>query len=206
MDKKEALNIYDINISGDGGNQVAHEISRETYEYFSKNNELLINHIVYNEEVPDDVHIGDWYDCTSVYEIGDRYEMSCFTMTIEGNGESFQIDMSEKELEKLGVKIIKEEFSLEDRVESGEIKYFLAGIQKQFSGSCDFKIAIENSFDPKKLRVIVNSFQSKNMVVDMEYDGITQAFSEIIENSEHGVWKESWDHEYEFEVIKVDRT
>ena len=58
--------------------------------------------------------------------------MSCFTMTIEGNGESFQIDMSEKELEKLGVKVIKEEFSLEDQVESGEIKYFLVGIQKQF--------------------------------------------------------------------------
>ena len=53
MDKEEKK-IYDINISGDGGNQVAHEISSETYEYFSKNNELLINHIVYNEEVPDD--------------------------------------------------------------------------------------------------------------------------------------------------------
>ena len=26
---------------------------------------------------------------------------------------------------------------------------------------------------------------------------------EIIEDSEHGVWKESWDHEYEFEVIKL---
>ena len=113
-----AKNIYDINISGDGCNQVAHEISKETYDYFSKNNELLLNHIIYSEEVPEDVYIGDWYDCTSVYEIGDRYEMGCFTMTIEGNGESLQIDMSEKELEKLGVKVIKEEFSLEDRGES----------------------------------------------------------------------------------------
>jgi len=194
IDKKNPKHVYGISISGEGGKQIASEIPKATYEYFCKDNELLIDHICLGEEVPDEFHIGDWYDCSDTYETGDCYELGCCTMSIDGNGESHDININEKELKKLGVKLIREKQTIEELVKPGEIKYFLSGIEEQ-NGSMHYELEIEGSFDPKKLSLTIRHFQSREMITWLEYDG-----QSIVNGSG------DYEHEYVFEVIKVDKT
>ena len=191
---KNSKHLYEIEIRGEGGKQIANEISKMVYEYFCKDNDLLIDHICLGKEVPDKFHIGDWYDCGNVYETGDCFELGYCTMSIDGNGESHNINMNEKKLKKLGVTLIREKQTIEDSVKPGEIKYFLLGMQKQ-EGTMNYEIELEGSFTPKKLSLTVSHFDSREMITFLEYDG------QVIEN---GIG--DYSHEFIFEVIKVDKT
>ena len=157
-----------------------------------ENNELLVNHVFHGEKVPDEVHIGEWSECYDY--AADGYALGGCTLSLDGNEESHVINMDEKDLKKLGVKLIREKQTIEESVKPGEVCYFFSGIQDQ-DGGWSGELEIEEPFDPKKLELTISHFQSREIITDLVYDG------HEIECSEGSY--ESW---AEFEVIKVDKT
>ena len=184
---------YSVDIQGSGRSQRAGTISKAAYEYFSEDNELLINHIFHRDEVPDEVHIGDWFDCDDIYE-ANGYELNGCTLSLDGNGETHRIKMNEMELKNLGVKLIKKIQTIEKSVKSGEINYFISGIEEQ-DGGWHYDLEIKEPFDPKKLELTISNFQSREIITSLVYDG------HELEDPEG-----SYDTELVFEVIKVNKT
>ena len=211
IDNKNPIYHYEIAISGNGGFQIFFDISKAAYEYFCDDNELLINHIFHDEEVPEELSIGCWndlcegYECTQgYYELGDCGLSidSVGGLSIDGVDESYSLGLNGKELKNLGVKLIREKQTtmeeIKESVRPGEIKYFFSGWQEH-EGTWTYQLTTKKPFDPRKLEITVCEVESREMVTIIGYD-----YDD--EGEEFGFTGADINYDQTLEVIKVDKT
>ena len=94
---------YSVEVTGSGGERKSSAITKKTYEFFTNDNDLLISHVHddNNENIPEDVMIGPWYDA------GDFFESSCYSfgdssLTLDIEDKTIEIPLDEKTLKKNG--------------------------------------------------------------------------------------------------------
>jgi len=186
--------IYSVEISGSGGERKSSVITKKTYEFFANDNDLLISHVHddNNEDIPEDVMIGPWYDA------GDFFDSSCYSfddsaLTLNIEDKTIEIPMDEKTLKKMGVKLIRTKKDFKDDVKKGETGYFFLG-ERVEKGTTSSELVIDHPFNPKKLKVETCNFNGWETIDSITYD-------------EHDIdcyMGDSTHKNQEFEVIKVN--
>ena len=184
--------IYSVYISGSGGERKSSEITKKIYDFFVNDNDLLISHVHddNNENIPEDVMIGPWYDAS------DFFESSCYSfgdsaLTLDREDQTIEIPMNEKILKKMGVKLIRTKKDFKDGVKKGKTGYFFLG-ERAEKGTTSSELVIDHPFNPKKLKVETCNFNGWETI-----DSITYNNQEIEPHMGDSTHKEQ-----EFQVIK----
>ena len=185
---------YSVEVTGSGGERKSSAITKKTYEFFTNDNDLLISHVHddNNENIPEDVMIGPWYDA------GDFFESSCYSfgdssLTLDIEDKTIEIPLDEKTLKKMGVKLIRTKKDFKDDVKKGERGYFFLGEIAE-KGTTSSELVIDHPFNPKKLKVETCNFNGWETINSITYE-------------EHDIdcyMGDSTHKNQEFEVIKVN--
>lgn len=172
-DNKNLTYNYKIAFSGSGGFQIVEEISKATYEYFCDDDELLRDHVLDDEEAPDEFSIGYWADLCERFDLSSTQgycELGDCSLSINSVDESYSLGLNERELKDLGVKLIREkQTTMDESVRPGEIKYFFLGIEEH-EGTWTYQLTTKKPFDPRRLEITVGEFESREMVTSVWYD------------------------------------
>jgi len=185
--------IYSVYISGSGGERKSSEITKKIYDFFVNDNDLLISHVHddNNENIPEDVMIGPWYDAS------DFFESSCYSfgdsaLTLDREDQTIEIPMNEKILKKMGVKLIRTKKDFKDGVKKGKTGYFFLG-ERAEKGTTSSELVIDHPFNPKKLKVETCNFNGWETIDSITYD--KHSIDRYMGDSTH--------KDQEFQVIKV---
>tara|TARA_B110000967_G_C18682814_1_gene458986 strand:+ start:49 stop:633 length:585 start_codon:yes stop_codon:yes gene_type:complete len=167
-------------VKGDGYLLRGSPIDKATYEYFKDNNEALEAHVSHDDDenrddvgkVPEEVTIGLYDDCDhmAIYAA----ELNNSSLDIDCDGELQTIELSEKNIKKLGIVCKIETITLENYVDEKKGFFFMA--YQMVSGSSEdvLEIPEEKIFDPKKLSLTITNLKSDyeaHAITYLEYDG-----------------------------------
>ena len=162
--------IYSVDIRGSGGERKSSEITKKTYDFFANDNGLLISHVHAdnNENIPEDVMIGPWY------EAGNFFESSCYSfgdsaLTLDREDQTIEIPMDEKTLKKMGVKLIRTKKDFKDGVKKGKTGYFFLG-ERAEKGTTSSELVIDHPINPNKLKVETCNFNGWETIESITYD------------------------------------
>tara|TARA_B100001964_G_C14086663_1_gene532859 strand:- start:353 stop:988 length:636 start_codon:yes stop_codon:yes gene_type:complete len=187
--------IYSVHISGNGGERKSGEISKKTYEFFANDNDLLVDHVYHdnNDNIPEDVWIGPWYDGGSFFE-SVSYSFDDSALTLDRDGQTIKIPMSEKALKKMGAKLTRTKLDFKDGVKKGKTGYFFLG-ERVEKGGLSSELVIDHPFNPKKLKVKTCNFNGWETIESITYNN---------QEIEHHMGDSTYKGE-EFQVIKVKK-
>jgi len=162
---------YSVEVSGSGGEIKSSVITKKTYEFFVNDNDLLISHVHddNNEDIPEDVWIGPWYEASDFFEAS-SYSFGDSTLSLEIKNETINISMNEKALKKMGVKLVRTKKDFKDNMKKGETGYFFLG-ERVEKGTTSSEFVIDHPFDPKKLKVETCNFNEWEIIESITYDG-----------------------------------
>ena len=144
-----------------------------------------------NDNIPEDVRIGPWYDAGSFFEAV-SFSFDDSRLTLDRDNQEIKIPMSAKLLKEMGVKLIRGKKDFKDAVKKGEAKYFFLG-ESVDKGSSHSKLVIDHPFDPKKLKVETCNFNGWETIENITYD--KQFIEHHMGDSTH--------KDEEFQVIEV---
>ena len=167
-------------VKGDGYLLRGSPIDKVTYEYFKDNYEALEAHVSHelDEErndvgrVPEEVAIGLYDDCDDMQIYA--AELNNSSLDIDSDGELQTIELSEKNIKKLGIDCKIVSISLENYIDEKKGFFFMA--RQMVSGSSEdvLEIPEEKIFDPKKLSLTITNLKSDyeaHAITYLEYDG-----------------------------------
>jgi len=174
------MHYYNIYIGGYGGEVCWHSISKDAYNYFNENNEMLTEHILNeNNDVPDYADLTDNGSKTwdELDNIDHEYYCDYYSahITIEETdkfGKSIGNVVEWEELEKF-----VEENDIETEFKSAEtIKepYYVQIFSAEKGSFWDCAIISDKEFDKSKLKIIIQESINENdgMIQSILYDGI----------------------------------
>jgi len=168
-------------VKGDGYLLRGSPIDKKTYEYFKDNYEALEAHVSHDSDeiredfggkVPEEVAIGLYDDCDDMAIYAAKLNNS--SLDIDCDGELQTIELSEKNIKKLGINCKIETISLENYVDKKKGFFFMA--YQMINGSSEdvLEMTEEKIFDPKKLSLTItnlNSDYEAHAITYLEYDG-----------------------------------
>ena len=163
-----------IEASGDGYLIRGKEISQKTYEHFKDDNDLLEQHVTQYEDdsVPEEISIGIHDDCDEMTVYGMQLNNS--SLDIDCNGKLQTIELTEKNIKKLGINCKIESVTLQNFIKEKEGYFFIAYEAPSGNNEELLEITDEKVFDPKKLSVTITNLKSvyeAQAITYLEYEG-----------------------------------
>ena len=163
-----------IEASGDGYLIRGKEISKKTYEHFKDDGDLLEQHVTQYEDetIPDEISIGIYDDCDDMAIYGMQLNNS--SLDIDCNGNLSTIELSLKNIKKLGINCKIETVTLQDYIKEKDGYFFIAYEAPSGSNEEPLEILDNKVFNPKKLSLNITNLKSVyeiQAITYLEYDG-----------------------------------
>jgi hypothetical protein len=158
--------VLKFDLSGEGGEQRLVEITKKQYDFFIDKEEDFIRDSALgsNSEVPNKLSLEEWNSVSPIYE-AQGFSFGLSEILVEDEKKKISIQLNEKNLKKIGVKVIKTKKNIEEFLKKN--KHFLL-CKTHETGNVISEINKEK-FDAKKLCITISSFEGWEIITKIMY-------------------------------------